>query len=59
MIGEIDEIEKQRKILRNKNQRYHQNLYPSPNQNKKTFDDYFEKCIKNKKIPKDTQSKKL
>ena len=44
------------KILRNKNQRYHQNLYPCPNQNKKTFDDYFEECIKNKKIPKDSPS---
>ena len=57
IITEIDEIEKQRKNIKKQNQRYHQNLYPCPNQNKKkTFDDYFEECIKNEKIPKDTPS---
>ena len=56
IIAEIDEMKNKENILRNKNQRYHQNLYPCPNQNKKTFDDYFEECIKNKKIPKDTPS---
>ena len=27
---------------------------PKPKQKIKTFDDYFQKCIKNKSIPKDT-----
>ena len=35
IIAEINEIMKQRKNLRNKNQRYHQNLYPCSNQNQK------------------------
>lgn len=35
IIAEIDEIEKQRKNIKKQNQRYHQNLYPCPNQNKK------------------------
>ena len=53
MFAEIDEIEKQRKkILRNKNQRYHQNLYPSPNQNKKHLMIILKSVLKIKRFQK-------
>ena len=40
------------KILRNKNQRYHQNRYPSPNQNKKHLMIILKSVLKIKRFQK-------
>ena len=39
-------------MLRNKNQRYHQNLYPSPNQNKKHLMVILKSVFKIKRLQK-------
>ena len=60
IIAEIDEIEKQRKNIKKaksvKKQKPKKSSkpIPKPRPKSKTFDDYFEECSKNKKIPKDS-----
>ena len=46
-IKEFRKKVKQGKVIKKK---------PPPSKKIKTFEDYFEECIKNKKIPKDTPS---
>ena len=56
IIAEIDEIMKQRKNIKNQKPKISSKPVPMPKPKWKTFDDYFEECIKNEKIPKDTPS---
>ena len=61
LIAESDEIEKQRKNIKKAKSKKEKPKKPSkpmikPKPKSKTFADYFEECIKSKKIPKDSPS---
>ena len=54
LIQAYKKLQKQNKKLRQEKQQVKSK--PQPKQKIKTFDEYFQECIKNKSIPKDTPS---
>lgn len=56
LIAEIDETQKQRKDIKKQKPKISSKPGSKPKPKSKTFDDYFEECIRNKKIPKDSPS---
>ena len=54
LIQVYKKLQKQNEKLRQEKQQEKSKPKPKPKQNIKTFDEYFQECIKNKSIPKDT-----